>query len=47
MLGQAISEGIASKHHSRNSNFPVNVHGVLSLLHLNRNFNKKAFGRAQ
>jgi hypothetical protein len=27
---------MASNHHSRNSNFPVNVHGVLSLLHLNR-----------
>jgi hypothetical protein len=35
-LGQAISEGMASNHHSRNSNFPVNVHGVLSLFHLNR-----------
>jgi len=35
-LGQAISEGMASSHHSRNSNFPVNVHGVLSLLQLNR-----------
>lgn len=27
---------MASNHHSRNSNFPVNVHGVLSLFHLNR-----------
>ena len=35
-LGQAISEGMASNHHSRNSNFPVNVRGVLSLFHLNR-----------
>jgi hypothetical protein len=35
-LGQAISDGMASNHHSRNSNFPVNVHGVLSLFHLNR-----------
>ena len=35
-LGQAISEGIPGNHHSRNSNFPVNVHGVLSLFHLNR-----------
>ena len=35
-LGQAISEGMASNHHSRNSNFPVNVHGVLSFFHLNR-----------
>jgi hypothetical protein len=35
-LGQAISEGMASNHHSRNSNFPVNVHGVLSLLQMNR-----------
>ncbi|WP_443645071.1 hypothetical protein [Candidatus Ponderosibacter sp. Uisw_141_02] len=35
-LGQAINEGMASNHHSRNSNFRVNVHGVLSLFHLNR-----------
>jgi len=35
-LGQAISDGMASNHHSRNSNFPVNVHRVLSLFHLNR-----------
>ena len=35
-LGQAISKGMASNHHSRNSNFPVNVRGVLSLFHLNR-----------
>lgn len=35
-LGQAISEGMASNHHSRNSNFPVNVRGALSLFHLNR-----------
>jgi hypothetical protein len=27
---------MASNHHSRNSNFPVNIHGVLSLVHLNR-----------
>jgi hypothetical protein len=26
---------MASNHHSRNSNFPVNVHGILSLVHLN------------
>jgi hypothetical protein len=26
---------MASNHHSRNSKFPVNVHGVLSLVHLN------------
>ena len=35
MLGRVISEGMASNHHSRNSKFPVNVHGVLSLVHLN------------
>ena len=35
-LGQAISKGMTSNHHSRNSNFPVNVHGVLSLFHLDR-----------
>ena len=39
-LGQAISEGMASNHHSRNSNFPVNGRGVLSLFHLNRTSTK-------
>ena len=35
-LGQAISEGMPGNHHSRNSNFSVNVHGVLSLFYLDR-----------
>ena len=43
-LGQAISEGMASNHHSINSNFPVNVHGVLSLFHLNRTLTGRLSG---
>ena len=35
-LGQAISEGMPGNHHSRNSNFPVNICRILSFIDLSK-----------